>query len=123
MIPRSELKIDFYRATGNGGQNVNKVSSAVRLTHIPTGHVVTCQDERSQKQNLDRAMATLEAWLDEQKAAKRKAQFDQLRQDQLGSGRVRTYDFTKNRVTDHRRGTSTTKVREVMDGNLDLLLS
>ncbi len=120
-IPRKDLRIDTYRATGNGGQNVNKVESAVRITHLPTGLVVTSQDERSQLQNKARAMAELEKRLENTKIAKIHARMNAMRNQQQQSGRVRTYDFTSSTVTDHRRGTKTRKIAEVLAGNLDLL--
>lgn len=120
-IPKDELKIEFFRSSGKGGQNVNKVESAVRITHLPTGITATCQDERDQGRNRQKAMAVLVGRLVAARAATHKAALDAFRNAQLASGRVRTYDLSKNLVTDHRRGTKTHRVRDVLDGNLDLL--
>lgn len=121
MIPEHEIKIDTFRSKGKGGQNVNKVESAVRMTHIPTGIVVTCQDERDQIQNKKRAYEELCKRLQAYKANVLKSRLDKIRHEQLESGRVRTYDFTRNEITDHRRKTKTKKLKEVLDGNLDLV--
>ena len=120
MIPKNELKIDIFRSSGKGGQNVNKVETAVRITHLPTGIVVTCQDERSQAQNLARAMSVLEERLNQHKAALLRAKLDKFRKS-LYTGRVRTYDFTKNVVIDYRTKKKTSRLKDVLEGDLDLV--
>lgn len=125
-IDPNDLKIDTFRSSGAGGQHINKTSSAIRITHIPTGMVVECQDERSQYKNKDKAMKVLRSRLyeqkqraaDESRAAERKAQ--------VGSGdrseRIRTYNFPQGRVTDHRIGLTIYKIDSVMNGGLDELI-
>ena len=122
-ISSSELRIDTYRASGAGGQHVNKTDSAVRITHLPTGIVVECQDERSQHKNRARALALLQARLLSQ--AQEERQFEQAatRKLQVGSGdrseRIRTYNFPQNRLTDHRINLTLYKLDEIMEGALD----
>ena len=125
----SDVKIDVFRSSGAGGQKVNKTSSAIRVTHLPTGMVVECQDERSQYKNKDRALQILRSRLYEIEQAKQDAAVASERKSQIGSGdrsdRVRTYNFPQNRVTDHRL-TGENKnfnLSSVIDGNLDELLS
>lgn len=120
MLNFKDLKIETFRARGKGGQNVNKVETAVRITHIPTKTVVTCQDERSQAQNKQRALQELEFRLDSLKNQRKQEKLNALRES-LFKGRVRTYDFTTNTVTDHIRGTKTTNIKNVMNGDLSLL--
>lgn len=122
-IPESDIKIDVYRSAGAGGQNVQKNSTAVRITHIPTGMVVACQDERSQLQNKLRAMNILRARLYEIEENKRIMERDEARRSQVGTGeraeKIRTYNYPQNRVTDHRINLSSFNLPAVMDGELD----
>lgn len=124
----NDLKIDTYRSSGAGGQHVNKTESAIRITHLPTGLVVECQDERSQYKNKDRAMQILRSKLYEQERAKQNAAVAAERKSQIGSGdrseRIRTYNFPQNRVTDHRLpGESKNfNLSGIMDGELDPLI-
>ena len=124
----NELKIDTYRSSGAGGQHVNKTESAIRITHLPTGTVVECQDERSQYKNKDRAMQILRARLYEAEQEKQRSALAAERRSQIGSGdrseRIRTYNFPQNRVTDHRlsgEGRSF-NISAIMDGDLDALI-
>ena len=125
-IKPEDLRIDIYRSTGAGGQHVNTTDSAIRITHLPTGLVVTCQDERSQYKNKAKAMRVLQARLlekERQEAAKERS--DQ-RKTMVGSGdrsdKNRTYNFPQNRVTDHRIGLTVHALGEIMDGDLDRLI-
>ena len=124
----NDLKIDTYRSSGAGGQHVNKTESAIRITHLPTGLVVECQDERSQYKNKDRAMQILRSKLYEQELAKQNAAVAAERKSQIGSGdrseRVRTYNFPQNRVTDHRlTGDSKNfNIDRIINGDLDELI-
>ena len=122
-IPESDIEIEVYRSSGAGGQNVQKNSTAVRLTHRPTGMVVTCQDERSQLQNKLRALSILRARLYEIEEAKRRAEIESDRRSQVGTGerseKIRTYNYPQNRVTDHRIGLSSYNLPAVMDGSID----
>lgn len=125
-INPADLRIDTYRASGAGGQHINKTDSAIRITHIPTGIVVECQDERSQHRNRERAMEVLYSRLAKLEEDKRLAEQAQARQSILSSGdrsdRIRTYNFPQSRVTDHRINLTLYRLDEVMEGNLDLLL-
>ncbi|WP_250458579.1 peptide chain release factor 1 [Microbulbifer litoralis] len=121
-ISKSDLRVDTYRASGAGGQHVNKTDSAVRLTHIPTGIVVECQDERSQHKNRAKAMALLQARLSSEQEAAAAREISDARRNLVGSGdrseRIRTYNFPQGRVTDHRIGLTLYKLDEVMQGGL-----
>jgi peptide chain release factor 1 len=122
-IPDSDLRIDVYKSAGAGGQNVQKNSTAIRITHIPTGMVVACQDERSQLQNKLRAMSILRARLYEIEEEKRRSAQEEARRSQVGTGerseKIRTYNYPQNRVTDHRIGLSSYNLPGVMEGNID----
>jgi peptide chain release factor 1 len=123
ILDERELKIDTYRASGAGGQHVNTTDSAVRITHLPTGIVVYCQEERSQHKNKDKAMRLLSAKITQEKQMKAEKEMASLRSAQIGSGdrseRIRTYNFSQNRVTDHRIDLTLYKLNLVMDGDLD----
>lgn len=123
VLDEKELKIDTYRASGAGGQHVNTTDSAVRITHLPTGTVVYCQEERSQHKNKEKAMRLLSAKIAEEKRKKAEKEMASLRSSQVGSGdrseRIRTYNFSQNRVTDHRIDLTLYKLNLVMDGDLD----
>jgi len=125
-INPAELRIDTYRSSGAGGQHVNKTDSAVRITHLPSGIVVECQDERSQHKNRARAMALLKARLLAAEQEKQQSAQAQSRRLQVGSGdrseRIRTYNFPQGRVTDHRINLTLYKLQQVMDGELDELI-
>ncbi|MBU3806703.1 MAG: peptide chain release factor 1 [Candidatus Fournierella pullistercoris] len=122
----NDLKIDTFRASGAGGQHINKTSSAIRITHLPTGMVVECQDERSQHKNKDKALKVLRSRLLQQKQQEQKDQIDADRRSQVGTGdrseRIRTYNFPQGRMTDHRIGLTLYKLDQIMDGNLDEVL-
>ncbi len=124
-IDPNDVKRDVYRSSGPGGQSVNTTDSAVRLTHLPTGIVVSMQDEKSQLQNFERAMRVLRARLYERLQGERDAELSAARRSQLGSGdrseKVRTYNYPQNRVTDHRVGVSVPLREQVLEGRLDAL--
>lgn len=125
-IPDKDVKMDVYKSAGAGGQSVQKNSTAVRLTHIPSGIVVQCQDERSQLQNRMRAMSILKARLYEIEEEKRQAEIDQDRRSQIGTGerseKIRTYNYPQSRITDHRIGYTSHNLPGLMDGDLDDVL-
>lgn len=123
VIDEKDLKIDTFRASGAGGQHVNRTDSAVRITHLPTGTVVACQEERSQHKNKDKAMRLLTTRIADEMKRKAHAEMSATRQAQVGSGdrseRIRTYNFPQNRVTDHRIELTLYKLDRVMEGDLD----
>jgi peptide chain release factor 1 len=122
-IDPNDVKIDVYRSTGPGGQSVNTTDSAVRLTHLPTGLVVTCQDEKSQLQNKEKAMRILRARLHQIELERLQSEVAGARRSQVGSGgrseKVRTYNYKENRVTDHRIGLTVKRLDQVLEGDLD----
>ena len=126
QIPESDITIDVFRSSGAGGQNVQKNATAVRITHIPTGIVVACQDERSQLQNKLRAMGILRARLFEIEEEKRRQERDENRRSQVGTGdrseKIRTYNYPQSRVTDHRINLSSYNLPAVMTGEIDLFI-
>ena len=125
-IDPGDLQIDTFRSSGAGGQHVNKTESAIRITHLPTGTVVECQDERSQYKNKDRAMKILASRLYEAERARQMSERAAERKSQVGTGmrneRIRTYNFPQGRVTDHRIGLTLYKIDRIMDGELDELI-
>jgi peptide chain release factor 1 len=125
-IDQSEIKVDVYRSTGPGGQSVNTTDSAVRITHLPTGLVVTCQDEKSQLKNKMKAMKVLRARLLDQLITEQNEKRSEERKSQVGtgdrSGRIRTYNFPQGRVTDHRIGLTLYKLESILQGDLDELI-
>jgi peptide chain release factor 1 len=125
-VNTADLRVDTYRASGAGGQHVNKTDSAVRLTHLPTGIVVECQDERSQHKNRARAMSLLKAKLLDAEISERESEQAESRRLQVGSGdrseRIRTYNYPQGRVTDHRINLTLYKLAEVLEGDLDQVI-
>ena len=122
-INPKDLRIDTFRSSGAGGQHINKTSSAIRVTHLPTGMVVECQDQRSQRENKDRALKVLRSRLLQQKQDAYDEEYNARRQSQVGSGdrseKIRTYNFPQDRVTDHRIGLTLRNLQGVLDGDLD----
>lgn len=126
QIDPNDIKFDVFRASGNGGQCVNTTDSAVRLTHLPTGIVISCQDEKSQLKNKDKAMKILRAKLYQLECMRAHDAQSQARRSQIGSGdrseKIRTYNFPQGRVTDHRIGLTLYKIDKIMDGDLQELI-
>ncbi len=126
-IRPEEIKVDVFRSSGPGGQSVNTTDSAVRITHLPTGLVVTCQDEKSQIKNKQKALQVLRARLLDQLEAEQNSKISQERQSQVGSGdrseRIRTYNYQQGRLTDHRVGLTIYRLSEIMDGDLTEIIS
>ena len=125
-IDPKDLQIDTFRSSGAGGQKVNKTSSAIRVTHLPTGMVVECQDERSQYKNKDKALKVLRARLYEQSQKKQDMEVAQARRSQVGTGdrseRIRTYNYPQGRITDHRIGFTVYKLEDFLNGNIDEII-
>ena len=121
-----DLRIDTFRSSGAGGQHINKTESAIRITHIPTGLVVECQDERSQYKNKDKAMKVLKSRLLEAEREKQQNEVAQQRHSQVGTGdrseRIRTYNYPQGRVTDHRIGLTLYKIDDILNGNIDEII-
>jgi peptide chain release factor 1 len=126
-VDPAEIRIDTFRSSGAGGQHVNKTDSAVRITHLPTGIVVECQDDRSQHRNKAQAMAILAARIKDKQTREQQARTAAARKSLIGSGdrseRIRTYNFPQGRVTDHRINLTLYKLDQVMDGDLDELMA
>ena len=125
-INEKDIRIDLFRSSGAGGQKVNKTESAIRITHFPTGIVVSCQDERSQTQNKEKAFAMLRSKLYDHYQQQKEAEYSQNRKNQVGTGdrseRIRTYNFPQGRVTDHRIGLSLYNIDSFMNGNIDEMI-
>ena len=125
-INPNDLRIDIFRSSGHGGQSVNTTDSAVRITHLPTGIVVTCQDERSQLKNKEKAMKVLRARLLEKAQEEQNQKIAENRRSQVGSGdrseRIRTYNFPQGRITDHRIGLTIHQLTNVLEGELDEII-
>ncbi len=126
QIGANDIRVDVFRSSGNGGQSVNTTDSAVRLTHLPTGLVVTCQDEKSQLKNKTKAMKVLKARLYEMELAEQNAEIADARKSQVGTGerseKIRTYNFPQSRVTDHRINLTLYKMAYILDGDLDEII-
>ncbi|HPD26414.1 MAG TPA: peptide chain release factor 1, partial [Candidatus Marinimicrobia bacterium] len=126
-INASELRIDTYRSSGAGGQHVNKVETAIRITHLPTGLVVTCQDEKSQYKNKEKALKILRSRLLALKEAEKEAEIAAKRRSMVSTGdrsaKIRTYNFPQGRVTDHRINLTLYRLTEIMEGEIDELIS
>ena len=126
-INPKDLQIDTFRSSGAGGQHINKTSSAIRITHLPSGLVVECQDERSQLKNKEKAMKVLRSRLLDQEVRKANAEVAQERKSQVGTGdrseRIRTYNYPQNRVTDHRIGLTLYRLEDILSGDLDEIIN
>jgi peptide chain release factor 1 len=126
VLNPAELRIDTFRASGAGGQHINKTDSAVRVTHLPTGIVVECQDDRSQHKNKAQALSVLAARIKDKQMREQQAKQAATRKSLIGSGdrseRIRTYNFPQGRVTDHRINLTLYKIDQIMDGALDELI-
>ncbi|MCL2372167.1 MAG: peptide chain release factor 1 [Defluviitaleaceae bacterium] len=126
QLDMADVRVDVYRSSGNGGQSVNTTDSAVRVTHVPTGVVVACQDEKSQLKNKDKALKILRAKLYDLEQERLNAQLSQERRSQIGTGdrseRIRTYNYPQGRVTDHRIALTLHRLEQVLDGDLDEIL-
>ena len=127
QLNKDELRVDVFRASGAGGQHVNKTESAVRVTHLPTGIVVECQDDRSQHRNLDRAMKVLATRLKDRQMREAQAKEAAQRKSLIGSGdrseRIRTYNFPQGRLTDHRINLTLYKLDRILEGELDEVIT
>jgi peptide chain release factor 1 len=125
-VNMNDVKIDIFRSGGAGGQNVNKVETAVRMTHLPTGLVVQCQDERSQLKNRVKAMKVLKARLYDLELKKQNAEQSAIRKSMVGSGdrsdKIRTYNYPQNRITDHRIGLTLYNLSNIMEGHVGELI-
>jgi peptide chain release factor 1 len=126
IVPE-ELRVDVFHARGAGGQHVNKVATAVRITHLPTGMVATCQDERSQLRNRTKAMAVLRARLFDREQRKQSEELSRERRSQVGTGdraeKIRTYNFPQDRISDHHAGLNFHNLNEILEGSLDELIN
>ena len=122
-----DIRVDVYRSSGAGGQHINKTSSAVRMTHLPTGIVVAMQDQRSQQQNREKAMQILKSRVYDYYESQNRDQYDAKRKESVGTGdrseRIRTYNYPQNRVTDHRIGLTLNKLDRIMNGELDEIIN
>jgi peptide chain release factor 1 len=127
VLNPAELRVDTFRASGAGGQHVNKTESAIRVTHLPTGIVVECQDSRSQHKNREKALSVLAARIRDKQTSEQQAKTASTRKSLIGSGdrsqRIRTYNFPQGRVTDHRINLTLYKIERIMDGELDEIVS
>ena len=126
QIPEDDIRMDVYKSAGAGGQSVQKNATAVRLTHLPTGIVVQCQDERSQLRNKNKAMSVLRSRLLDMEQRKQEAEVTEQRRSQVGTGdrseKIRTYNFPQDRVSDHRIGLNLHNLNRVIEGELDGLI-